>query len=281
MADEQERRVHRWCSAEDDGPLWRHGRAHLIAYGRGRITPHSRGKRTDAEIGAEWRLLIPKGKSFGVGWQFKWGTNDSETTPDFSVHLSRLGDLWLHVGGIVPYRWLERYKPNGQVDYDSRVFGVTIDGRGFRWDCWSIDGSWSKGQPWWMSPSWEWRRLFLGKTTTVSEIIDSGSTLIPMPEANYPATFKITRHEQAYSKPLGHIRDAILGKRFHFTTVVEPGKPVPVPGKGENSWDCGDDAIYSLSTGGRSVESAVAKMVESALRDRRRYGGQRMSVPAS
>lgn len=63
-------------------------------------------------------------------------------------------------------------------------------------------------------------------------------------------------------------------------TEIEPDKPVPVPGKGESDYDCGDDAIYSISTGGQSVESAVAKMVESALRDRRRYGGQHMSVPS-
>lgn len=280
MSEEREPRIHRWCHAEDDGPLWRHGRGHLIAHGSGRITPHSQGKRTDAEFGAEWRLLVPKGRAFGWGWQFKWGTNGSETTPDVSVHLSRIGDLWLHAGGVIPYRWLERHTADGKVDYDTRVFGANVDARGFHWDCWSIEGSWSRGQPWWMSPSWEWQSLFLGRTDTAEEIIDSGSTLIPMPEANYPATFTITRYEQSYSRPLGRLRDRVLGKRSHFLTEVEPGKPVPVPGKGESDYDCGDDAIDSLTTGGRSVEAAVAKMVESALRDRRRYGGQHMSVPA-
>lgn len=130
MSDESEPRVWRHASAvDDDGPLWRHGRGWITFRNSGRITPHSNGKRTDLEFGAEWRLLVPKGRAFGFGWQFKWGTNGSETTPDFSVHLSRLGDLWVHAGGLIPYRWLERHKPDGKVDYDSRVFGFTVDQR--------------------------------------------------------------------------------------------------------------------------------------------------------
>jgi hypothetical protein len=273
-----ESRIHHWHNAEDDGPLWRHGRAFLTIRNAGRITPHSRGVRQDLEFGTEWRALVKR--SFGLGWRVKWGTNGSETTPDLSIHLSHLGDLWLHAGGLVPYRWLERHTAGGKVEYDSRVFAFTVDGRGFRWECWAKDGHWSRSDPWWMNQSREWERLFFGKTATEDEIVDSGATLVPMPEANYSATFKITRYEKSYVGPLGRLRDATLGKRSHFVTEIKPGNPVPVPGKGENSYDCGDDAIYSSSVGGRNVDAAVARLIESALRDRRLYGGQHLSVPA-
>lgn len=277
---ERESRIHRWCHAVEstegvDGKLWHHGQAHWI--GREMGQRYGNGRRGDLTFGAEWRLFPRRG--FGVGWQFKWGTGGSETTPDWSIHLSNLGDLWLHAEGLIPRKWLERHTADGKVEWDTRVFGYTVDKRGIRWDCWAKDGSWSKGQPWWMSPHWEWERLFFGKTESNRELVDLGTTLIPMPEANYPATFEVARYEQSYSKPLGRLRDRVLGKRVHFNTTIEPGKAVLVPGKGENSWDCGDDAIYSLSTDGQSVESAVAKVVESAFLDRRRHGGQHMSMP--
>lgn len=48
---------------------------------------------------------------------------------------------------------------------------------------------------------------------------------------------------------------------------------IPHPGKGENSWDCGEDRTYGLTTKADTVEKAIAAVVESSLRDRRRYGG--------
>ena len=36
------------------------------------------------------------------------------------------------------------------------------------------------------------------------------------------------------------------------------GKPIPVPGKGENSWDCDDDAIHSSHGPHSTVHQAVA-----------------------
>lgn len=269
-----------YCN-EDETPLWRHGRAWLTIRGAGRRTPHSQGKRTDLEFHAEWRTLVARGDGFGLGASLKWGTNGSESTPDVSLHLSRLGDIWLGVGNLIPYRWLERHKPDGRVDYDTRVFSVEVDGRGFRWECWARANHWSRSDPWWMSRSWEWERLCFGRTKVESEVVASGVTVVPMPERSYDALWSTTRHERAYTGPLGRVRDALLGRRHHYTTEVTPSKAVPVPGKGENAWDCGDNHISSLSTGGRSVEKAVGALVESALRDRRRYGGEAMSTPVA
>lgn len=50
------------------------------------------------------------------------------------------------------------------------------------------------------------------------------------------------------------------------------GKPIPVPGKGENSWDCDDDAIHSSHGPHSTVHQAVAALVASVYRDRTRYG---------
>lgn len=271
-------RVHFWHHNEGETPLWRHGRASLTLSEMGRHIPHS-SRQQDLKFGAEWRLLVEKGETFGFGWQLKWGTNGSETTPDFSINLSRLGDFWFHAGGLIPYRWLERHTANGELEYETRVFGFTVGARGIRWECWARDCHWSCSDPWWMNPSWNWRPLFFGRVKTVEEVVASGTCLIPLPEANYPGIYETTRYEHQNTKLLGRCRDRLLGPRFHYRVNIEPGKSIPVPGKGENSWDCGDDGIYGMSVGGCDVEKAVAAIVESALQDRRRYGGMDMNIP--
>lgn len=52
------------------------------------------------------------------------------------------------------------------------------------------------------------------------------------------------------------------------------GEQIPVPGKGENSWDCGEDATYAFSCMADSVEDGIASLVRSILVRRRKYGGR-------
>lgn len=59
-----------------------------------------------------------------------------------------------------------------------------------------------------------------------------------------------------------------------FEYVDPPVHVVPFPGKGENSWDCGEDAIMGAGADEPTPEAAVASVVKSALRNRRRYGGE-------
>lgn len=272
--------THVYNEEPDDGPIWRNGAARVTFRGRGRRTPHS-PRRQDLEFGSSWRLFKRRDRSFGFGIRFKWGTNASETTPDFSIHLSRLGDLWLHAGGLVPYRWLQRHQPDGKVDYDSRCFEFNVSAERFLWEFWAREHASSRSDPWWMSQYVTWRRLFFGNEKVDHEVIDTGTCVVPMPEKNYPATWEITHYTRAHPKLLGRARDLILGPRNNYRVKVEPGAPIPVPGKGENSWDCGDDAMYSTSIGGRDVEKCIAAVVEGALNTRRRHGGQHMSVPPS
>jgi hypothetical protein len=283
--EEERRRVRIWSqnlSREDDvdrKPMWRHGRASVTFPNRGRRNYAGTG-RQDLDFGTEWRVFVKHG--FGLGWKFKWGTNGSETTPDVSFHFGSLGDLWLHVGGLIPRSWLERHKTNHQgervVDYDSRVFSLNVDLKEIRWQCWAIEGSWSRDQPWWYEKAFNYSRIAFGRTKTDERVVDSGACLVPMPEKNYPASFEIVEYVNRYQRPLGRLRDRALGARRHWSTTITPGEPIPVPGKGENSWDCGDDAFHSSSSGGRNIDKAIAGLVESALSTRRRHGGQHMSV---
>jgi hypothetical protein len=60
----------------------------------------------------------------------------------------------------------------------------------------------------------------------------------------------------------------------HRSALVESETGVPVPGKGENSWDCGEDALYSLSTTAATIDEAIEKFKASVMKTRERYGGK-------
>lgn len=88
--------------------------------------------------------------------------------------------------------------------------------------------------------------------------------IVPMPEGNYPG---MARQETRVWKR----------KRWPWPSMVRSGwwidmqVGVPTPGKGENSWDIDDDAIYG--TGGSTRAEAIANVTAAALRQRERYAG--------
>jgi hypothetical protein len=49
-------------------------------------------------------------------------------------------------------------------------------------------------------------------------------------------------------------------------------RPPEFQGKGENSYDCGPDAIYGMSSDGHGYEDAVAAYVKAVLRERAKRG---------
>lgn len=58
-----------------------------------------------------------------------------------------------------------------------------------------------------------------------------------------------------------------------FRVEIEEKEGVPVPGKGENAYDCGDDAIHAISVQAASPEQAVGILIGSALRLRAQRQG--------
>jgi len=94
--------------------------------------------------------------------------------------------------------------------------------------------------------------------------------LIPMPEGTY----------KAIATPSQEIRRRRWYWPAKWTTSVWLEIPggIPHSGKGENSWDCGDDGLFGI--GGETIEDAVARAVRVSLRDRRRYGHDSLGTGA-
>lgn len=154
------------------------------------------------------------------------------------------------------------------------TWGDTESERG-RWEIWWSDGAlriehpwvrqdgWDRRDPWWKHalriPVVDW---LLGKVRYESVAEAPVEVFVPMPEGCYRAiATPSTRTWRRRSYwPMRRVRDV---------SIEIPGG-IPFSGKGENSWDCGDDGLFGL--GGDNIEDAIANCVRSVLRSRRRHG---------
>lgn len=140
------------------------------------------------------------------------------------------------------------------------------------WEFWHPRHEWTSGTPRWRHGNFNLTDFVLGQRAYSTVEDEPVLVVIPMPEASYPAA--VTMETATWKRPRWPwpliIRCADV--ELLDTTDGKPGY-IPVPGKGENSWDCGPDGIFGSSFPAKSVEEAIGKMVGSALQDRKRNGG--------
>lgn len=86
-----------------------------------------------------------------------------------------------------------------------------------------------------------------------------------MPEATYYG--EVEQFTSTWRRPRAWWKT--IQKRAEIK--IESG--IPIPGKGENSWDCDQDAIYSLTTTASNLEEVIACLKENVMETRDRYGG--------
>lgn len=159
---------------------------------------------------------------------------------------------------------VEGLLPSMAVERDT---GVSIHDWTLWWDCWQNANEWNSSDPKWRHGNWCPADTFLGRVKFSEETLRTQRVQIPMPEGCYPAT--ITICESTWKRPRWFAKRLVRAK-------IDMEKPIPHPGKGENSWDCGDDATHGLSCCEDTVEGAVAAMVRTVLGSRRRHGGDAM-----
>ena len=163
--------------------------------------------------------------------------------------------FWVGIEGLP--RWM--------VTDADRVTGVSIHDWTLWIELWTDRWGWKRGDRKW---SFNFRDFILGKPTYADETFSTREVVIPMPEGTYLATLRM--YEGRWARPRW------FTKRISLASVDIPGG-IPHAGKGENSWDCGEDATYGLSCQATAPEEAIGKTVESVLRDRRRYDGNLMA----
>lgn len=225
------------------GPMWRAGRAWLW------LRDDERGN--NPKIGVEWRL----GRwAFGASL----GINERYGDDDLTLALNLPGiSLYLSPDRVLP-SWVPR--PN-----EPHSTGFYVREGGLWWNVWQNDFEYRSDTPRWRHGHFDPVDWLLGRSEFSRRLLHSTETVVPMPERSYPATVKMEEH--TWTRP----RWPWSRRLLRADISVEGG--IPVPGKGENSYDCGQDAVYALTTRASTVPEAVAKLVRSCLERRARYGG--------
>lgn len=157
--------------------------------------------------------------------------------------------------------WPARYRAYGE----DREVSINFYHGSISWSFWTDPMSWSSLTPKWRQGSFNFVDFLLGRSKCEHHTIEERNVLIPMPERAYQATAKL--EQWTWRRPRW------FAKSFNRVTIDIP-KGIPFPGKGENSWDCGDDATYGIATGPcNSIAEGVGVLVGSVLRSRVRHGG--------
>ena len=154
---------------------------------------------------------------------------------------------------------------NNGDEFERREFAISAhDGNIWIEHPWVRQMEWRSSDPWWRKqivlPVTDW---MLGKMQYSRSEKPLPDVFVPMPEGCYRAKAEAVHRE--------------WWRRFGWFHRVEDGVDlsvadggIPFAGKGENSWDCGDDGLWGW--GGSSVDGAIANGVASVLRSRAKCG---------
>lgn len=195
------------------------------------------------------------------------GSGDAGRDVSFAIAIPRLFSYWFTLDDVVrgTYRGYE---------HNTREFGLSVyDGHvSLRWNHhdsgeWYSDKQKNKAVNPGFYKSFFWKDKVFGHAKYDTVTLQEEQTKIPMPEGNYDAVVRIER--ATWKRPRWPFAQVV----YRANINVE-NNPIPHPGKGENSWDCEDDATFSLSTPAKTISEAVSAMVESILERREKYGGK-------
>ncbi|SRR5579875_1113039 len=231
-----------WQNLKKDEPRRKgvHGRAWLH-------------RRRGGVFGIEWHI---PGRSFKVG--FTIGGIEDQVRLSLCLWLF---SLYFSIEQLPLLNRWEAAKGYHDLETSLSIFAWTL-----WWSIWHDDNEWRKSDPKWRRGSFDIPDFFLGRNTYQKVDQEPIPAVVHLPEGDYPVTVQF--FTQTWKRP-----------RWPFARVrsgadVDSEQGLPIPGKGENSWDCDDDAFMSIGTSASTVEEAIADATKRVLERRERYGGK-------
>jgi hypothetical protein len=209
--------------------------------------------------------------TLGLQWvigKIKFGA-EVQVAPDAEGTLSGnlllpLIQVYVHLDAPWGHRLNDLCRRKNQKYGNGRAVGFSVHSGALWWNVWADQMEWRRGDPKWMNGSFNPADFFLGRYRYSKREIERQEVVIPMPEGAYPATVVI--EEAEWRRP----RWPFPRRRMQADVKIPGG--IPHQGKGENAWDCGDDATFGLGCSARTVPEAIGEVVAVCLKDRRSYG---------
>lgn len=209
-------------------PKWRAGR-YIIWLDR---------KDKHRSLSFEW----DSGLHSWLGFKFKWGGEERDL------------QTMLGLGFITIW-----FTPEGWCKYKTEYSTGIMYYRGaITFNLWTPERLFGKPLPWYKERSYyinPWERVkdrVLGKKKYSTEVISEHNEVITL-EKDYPVL--VSMQIATWKRPRW------FPMRL-YRPELEMLVPIPFPGKGENSWDCGDDAVHSTTMAGRKTPYTVKEVLE-------------------
>jgi hypothetical protein len=205
---------------------------------------HSRGWMNFGDFEFGWSYNIPR---IAFGFHLDVGRGDD----DGSLYIAIPGiSIWFHIELPRPWRWL----------YDERRTGFDVHSGSFWWRLWVDENDYPRRR----SGTWHFTDWLLGRHKYKEEMISPETpTKVEMPEGTYDATVKIFK--STWKRPRWFAKSIVRAE-------ISVPAGIPFSGKGENSWDCGDDALFGSTFACDNMLDAVEHIRHEALKYRKRYG---------
>lgn len=213
------------------------------------------------------------------------GTGDCDEEISFSIAIPYIFCFWLGFDSQLT-KWIcykllpttefidSREQPGIRIEtYGDREISLSVHNWALWWAFWVSCDCWLSETPWYQQGCFRPIDFLFGPTKYEKLVLDKGKMVIPMPEKSYEAEYELSLctwkrkrwpwYPLSIAEKCGEVK-------------IENG--IPVPGKGENSWDCGQDATYGISCKARNKSELIGKLVESVIHDRIRYGGSELAT---
>lgn len=233
---------------EVTGSIVRAGRAWLYLDGESRNS-----------LNVEWKLWS---KSLSV----QLGLADYDHAISAHVCLY-LFSLYVTLDWFRAERWLRQMtKRKGEQFGNGRTIGISWFDERLSVDLWNDPMEWQSSDPKWWHFSIAPADILLGKRKYSERPLSVDTRFLTLPERSYPVEIKL---KEAMWK---RARWPFPAKIVRAEMNVVGG--VPVPGKGENSWDCGEDATFGITCPANTFDEALSAYYSSVMRSRERHGGK-------
>lgn len=188
---------------------------------------------------------------------------------DVTFHIGWFIGIWISFERFLSYKWFPKYWSNHTKSFlpDESEISIKFFGGSLWWN-FGVSENWSS-----YTKNKTWRKgcfhlvdRLKGKHTMNKEILEVKGFVLPFLEGNY--NIEVTKTERTDSWKRWFTKKYLsfnvrVGYYNEKKEWISQG--VPVEGKGENSWDCDEDATYEMSFPGTPYRKNVKSCFDAAL----------------
>lgn len=170
--------------------------------------------------------------------------------------------LWFHLELPILYNKIP----------EDRTISLRFHDRSVWWKLWANPMEWSSKTPRWRDGCFHFDDFLFGRMNHTEKVLVGPINIeIPMPEGVYQATYTLSEATWTRSRRwFGFFPKPIQ----RLCGEIEIKEGIPFSGKGENSYDCGDDGLYgsTFSPDSYAISEAVEHVQKTVFDYRKRYG---------